>query len=799
MEKLANAYVSGLEDKNVVVSTVASKMLSGEVRILDLIQSLESSLTSSNTPKRVCACQLISSVLSKLPGSALTGNELESVMEFFCCRLQDHFSLQPVILDGFMWGSSCPQLSQECALSILQSVFKEIHTQSCLQMERYKIYLIITNILDYHPKAIEVMGKEFTYGFIQAVDGEQDPKNLILVFQLATSIIQFGCDLSGLVEELFEVTSCYFPIDFNPGKESPITNKDLVEGLRLVLSSTRLFAKYCIPLMLEKLESDLESAKMDSMITLTACLRKYFKSDLISFVSTIWDVVKKEITRSVSQDLEKQGLALLTQLVKNMSEWPVDNDDSTTVNMRSFVTDVINECLSHLKEPIHDRVKRVSSLIVEACAKASADAYKQVVDMVMPQLLPQAVLLQQEILNQGKESLPAMKISFEALVDAILSIMSICKSFTITNNPFAEFKEKMFDFFVTSLKHLPSVNLKCSSTSALAVLISFDVMTIEMVEDLAAVLLEMSLNLDEKSEVRSEVLLALSYLSSRHSLVVKRLVVGKLLRNVGEYFITGKKFEFIKLSLGCLAAVSVHMDTLKAVVPGIIRFIQRCKIEEAHSMFLLECLSCLQNISVSCLSDQSHADYLALNVTLPLIRYCMQASLEPKAPGLCCASCNSSDVGFSSECTSLPIFKSAATVVRNICQKLRPGGSADFVITFVSELFLDSDIGALELNPSSLMSLEPLNPEMYPLQTRTVCLLTASLCAFERSIHIPQADRLQDKLLDLSFNCPDQPTYVFASKAVACLMNKMQNEPAVVVSKVNFSRCLFFDNTTCEK
>lgn len=40
------------------------------------------------------------------------------------------------------------------------------------------------------------MGPDFVYGFVQAVDGERDPRNLLLAFQIARNIIHRGYDLS---------------------------------------------------------------------------------------------------------------------------------------------------------------------------------------------------------------------------------------------------------------------------------------------------------------------------------------------------------------------------------------------------------------------------------------------------------------------------------------------------------------------------------------------------------------------------------------------------------------------------
>ena len=49
-----------------------------------------------------------------------------------------------------------------------------------------------------------------------------------------------------------------------------ITKEELILGLRQCLAATPHFAQYCLPLLLEKLTSDLKSAKIDSLETLVS-------------------------------------------------------------------------------------------------------------------------------------------------------------------------------------------------------------------------------------------------------------------------------------------------------------------------------------------------------------------------------------------------------------------------------------------------------------------------------------------------------------------------------------------------
>ena len=75
---------------------------------------------------------------------------------------------------------------------------------------------------------------EFVYSFIQVMDNEKDPRNLLLAFKIVESIGIKGLDLGNYAEDLFDVFFCYFPITFRApkGDDSGITAKDLKMALK---------------------------------------------------------------------------------------------------------------------------------------------------------------------------------------------------------------------------------------------------------------------------------------------------------------------------------------------------------------------------------------------------------------------------------------------------------------------------------------------------------------------------------------------------------------------------------------
>lgn len=86
--------------------------------------------------------------------------------------------------------------------------------------DRYIVYSMCRYLLIEAPGGLDTIKEEhyetdFVFGFIQAMDSEKDPRNLLVCFECLRVICQ-NLQLGPFVEETFEVFSCYFPIDFTP-------------------------------------------------------------------------------------------------------------------------------------------------------------------------------------------------------------------------------------------------------------------------------------------------------------------------------------------------------------------------------------------------------------------------------------------------------------------------------------------------------------------------------------------------------------------------------------------------------
>lgn len=74
---------------------------------------------------------------------------------------------------------------------------------------------------------MKAMGLDLVYGVISAIDSERDPRNLMFLFRWLPDFLK-SIELGQLTEEMFDVISCYFPVDFRPS--------DQEENVRLTIT-----------------------------------------------------------------------------------------------------------------------------------------------------------------------------------------------------------------------------------------------------------------------------------------------------------------------------------------------------------------------------------------------------------------------------------------------------------------------------------------------------------------------------------------------------------------------------------
>ncbi|ORZ06644.1 Dos2-interacting transcription regulator of RNA-Pol-II-domain-containing protein [Absidia repens] len=305
------------------------------------------------------------------------------LVNFYCDRLTETTCV-PTILEGLVALTGFSHFSDANAVLVAKRIIECVDLQRYPQAARHSAYQVFQNLVDNYTHALKSINNEFVFGYCKLMDGEKDPRNLMSAFKITRSIIdQF--DITAHVEDLFEITFCYFPITFKPPPDDPygITADDLKISLRMCLAATPLFAKFAVPLILEKLTSTSGSAKKDSMETLALCAPVYGSAVLLPNVEELLDSLKIEIFHASDQTLEDAAVESLRSLVGAISSGVISTTDDPLVKS---LKPLLDECLANLNDSESKNAKQTGR-ILRAAASASDHACHIITETTLPLLL----------------------------------------------------------------------------------------------------------------------------------------------------------------------------------------------------------------------------------------------------------------------------------------------------------------------------------------------------------------------------------------------------------------------------
>ena len=123
---------------------------------------------------------------------------------------------------------------------------------------------------------------------LAAIEGEGDPRNLMVVFDLLQFVLLNFCNsdclvianavLEPFVEDIFDKVSCYFPINFTPPKDDKF--KITPEALKVRLKNCFLACDHptmienAFPFIIQKITDDSADTKRDGLEILEGLIAK---------------------------------------------------------------------------------------------------------------------------------------------------------------------------------------------------------------------------------------------------------------------------------------------------------------------------------------------------------------------------------------------------------------------------------------------------------------------------------------------------------------------------------------------
>ncbi|XP_047408687.1 MMS19 nucleotide excision repair protein homolog isoform X2 [Sciurus carolinensis] len=733
---------------------VAADVKSGSYTVLQVVEALGSSLENPEPRTRARGIQLLSQVLLQCH-SLLLEKEVVHLILFYENRLKDHHLVIPSVLQGLRALSLCVALPPGLAVSVLKAIFQEVHVQSLLQVDRHTVYSIITNFMRTREEELKGLGADFTFGFIQVMDGEKDPRNLLVAFRIVHDLISKDYSLGPFVEELFEVTSCYFPIDFTPPPNDPhgIQREDLILSLRAVLASTPRFAEFLLPLLIEKVDSEILSAKLDSLQTLNACCAVYGQKELKDFLPSLWASIRREVFQTASERVETEGLAALLSLTACLSRSVLRADAEDLLD--SFLSNILQDCRHHLCEP-DMKLVWPSAKLLQAAAGASARACDHITSSVLPLLLDQFHKHSQS--NQRR-----------TILEMILGFLKLQQKWSYEDkdeNPLSGFKDQLCSLVFMALTD-PSIQPQLVGIRTLTVLgTQPGLLSTGDLELAVGHLYRLSFLEEDSQSCRVAALEASGALAALYPVAFISHLIPKLaeeLRREESDLARGDEPTKCSRHLRCLqalSAVSTHPSIVKETLPLLLQHLWQANKGNvvAGSTEVIAICQSLQRVAEKCQQDLESYWYFHETAVPCLLALAVQASMPEKEPSVL------RKVLLEDEALAAMV-----SVIGTATTHLSPELAAQSV-THIVPLFLDGNTSFLPENsfPSRFQPFQDGSSG----QRRLIALLMAFVCSLPRNVEIPQLNQLMRELLELSccHGCTFSSTA--AAKCFAGLLNK---------------------------
>ncbi|NXY79385.1 MMS19 protein, partial [Glareola pratincola] len=514
--------------------------------------------------------------------------------------------------------------------------------------------------------------------------------------------------------------------------------------------------QFLLPLLIEKMDSDLQSAKLDSLQTLTACCAIYGQKELQEFLPSLWSSLRREVFQTASEKVEAECLAALYALSACLSRSVLSSDTEDLLD--SFLSSILQDCRHHLCEP-DMKLVWPSAKLLQAAAGASLRAYHRVSHSVLPLLLEQYT----------KHSQSSQRRTILEMLLGFLELQQKWGHVEEDESTLLSLRAPVCSVVFSALTD-PSVQLQLVGIRALTVLGSLQGFLspsdLELVVDH---LLRLTLH-EEDSQSSKAAMEAAGSLAPIYPKVFSGRMVPRLEEELQADFSSSEREEessqdhssLRQRCLQALAAVSTHTSIVRETVPVLLQHLRKVQkgSEAGSTQDLVSVCQSLHRVALQCQQDVEGCWYYHQTVVPCLLAVAVQAAMQESTQPLLGRALLEEEV----LAAMVPVISAATT-------HLSPELAAQSV-SHVVPLFLDGEVSFLPQNsfPCSFQPFE--DGECLEAQRRLVALLMAFVCSLPRNVAIPQQERLLRELLALSCSCNCPFTATTAAKCFAGLVNK---------------------------
>ena len=370
------------DEHNEGLDKIVEMLNKDEVSITDVVQALGPYLTNQNELLRARGTLLLAAVLEKVPITSLDEEQLGFIVAFFKDRSRDRPCVEEVSRGMTALVKRWPIKSKA-----VEMLITEVYVQAHDQTTRRSLLKLVEAVLDHHLETAKQLKHDFVYGYLQMIDSERDPRNLLLVFSLTPRVLSSVQGWDRFTEELFEVTSCYYPISFTPKPGDSITPDMLQDALDVALTCTPSFCSYYYPFMLEKLSGAVDAdvgGIWNSIIKSVAAFGDGGKT-LLVYGEQLWKEISAVAFAASSAKSVDTMCRVTKELLAVLARDMVTSSKSET-SLDNLLNPMLRTCISKLSSA-SSKDSSIAVRLQIAAIQGSVDCGRKVLDEVLPVLL----------------------------------------------------------------------------------------------------------------------------------------------------------------------------------------------------------------------------------------------------------------------------------------------------------------------------------------------------------------------------------------------------------------------------
>ncbi|KAL4160252.1 hypothetical protein PRNP1_000823 [Phytophthora ramorum] len=386
-----------------------------------LIQALGAFLTSGDDKVRSRATLLLAEVLTRLPELQLTPSAVQLLLTFFADRLADFLSASACLraLLALETHHAAQVSSPRTTVALILKLGSSLHIPQLGQAMRKMCFdlmqlalaqsTVVELLLDSVPASkdaqdasvddaeqSEDLGQKFAQTFLGAMEGEKDPRNLLLCMQVARTLLSklepVFSRSDALLQQYFDIVSCYFPIIFTPPPNDPygITSEGLILSLRHAFAASDLLAPLVLPFLLKKLASTVVEAKLDALQTLVFCGERYSVNALLLQMHAVATALYDEVLDGEKQEVIAEARQAISRFSGVVARAKAQDTPGAAYAWSKFVVEMTARAAGELRENAADSMVSVSAgQVLAALGHDSSMSFGHVLKIAVPLLVEQ--------------------------------------------------------------------------------------------------------------------------------------------------------------------------------------------------------------------------------------------------------------------------------------------------------------------------------------------------------------------------------------------------------------------------